>query len=250
MPGSGCVWITGASTGLGRAIALRFAAAGHHVAASARGLEQLQSLANEAKSPVSPRPLDVTDRAATATVIAQIEEENGPIDIAILNAGTHLPMAADKYSADIVAKLLDVNVMGVAYGLEALLPRMIERRAGTVAVVSSVAGYRGLPTAAAYGASKAALINMCESLKLELDRHDVRLVLINPGFIDTPLTAKNPFPMPFLMPADKAAERVYRGLIHGHAFEITFPRRFTWMLKFLRMLPYRLYFAATRKTVP
>lgn len=250
MPGSGCVWITGASTGLGRAIALRFAAAGHHVAASARGLEQLQSLANEAKSPVSPRPLDVTDRAATATVIAQIEEENGPIDIAILNAGTHLPMAADKYSADIVAKLLDVNVMGVAYGLEALLPRMIERRAGTVAVVSSVAGYRGLPTAAAYGASKAALINMCESLKLELDRHGVRLVLINPGFIDTPLTAKNPFPMPFLMPADKAAERVYRGLIHGHAFEITFPRRFTWMLKFLRMLPYRLYFAATRKTVP
>ena len=250
MPAERCVWITGASTGLGRAIALRFAAAGHHVAASARGLEQLQSLAAEANGPVSAKPLDVTDRGATAATIAEIEEENGPIDIAILNAGTHLPMAADKYNADTVAKLLDVNVMGVAYGLEALLPRMIARRAGTVAVVSSVAGYRGLPTAAAYGASKAALINMCESLKLELDRYGVRLVLINPGFIDTPLTAKNPFPMPFLMPADKAAERVYRGLIDGRGFEITFPRRFTWMLKFLRMLPYRLYFAATRKTVP
>ncbi len=250
MPADGCVWITGASTGLGRAVALRFAAGGHRVAASARGLEQLRSLADEAGGGVTPRPLDVTDRAATAAAIAEIEAAHGPIGIAILNAGTHLPMAAESYGADTVGKLLDVNVMGVAHGLEALLPRMIERRAGTVAVVSSVAGYRGLPTAAAYGASKAALINMCESLKLELDRHGVRIVLINPGFIDTPLTARNPFPMPFLMPADKAAERVYRGLIHGRGFEITFPRRFTWLLKLLRMLPYGLYFAATRKTLP
>lgn len=245
-----CVWITGASTGLGRAIALRFAEAGHRVVASARNAEQLDTLAADAGGKVVPMPLDVTDRPATAETIAEIERSQGPIDIAILNAGTHRPMRAEDFDADIVAKLLDVNVMGVAHGLEALLPRMIERRAGTIAVVSSVAGYRGLPTATAYGASKAALINMCESLKLELDRHGIRLVLINPGFIDTPLTAKNPFPMPFLMPADKAAERVYRGLTNGSGFEITFPRRFTWMLKLLRMLPYRLYFAATRKTVP
>ena len=250
MAADGCVWITGASTGLGRAIALRFAAAGHRVAASARNADQLESLAAEAEGTVSAHPLDVTDRTATAAAIDEIERNHGRIAIAILNAGTHLPMPAENYSAETVAKLLDVNVMGVAHGLDALLPRMIERRAGTIGVVSSVAGYRGLPTAAAYGASKAALINMCESLKLELDRHGVRLVLINPGFIDTPLTAKNPFPMPFLMPADKAAERVYRGLTDGRGFEITFPRRFTWMLKLLRMLPYGLYFAATRKTLP
>ena len=129
-----------------------------------------------------------------------------------------------------------------------LLPRLIARRAGHVAVVASVAGYRGLPSAAGYGASKAALINLCEALKPELDGCGVRLSLINPGFVRTPLTDRNPFPMPFLMDADDAAERLVRGLESGR-FETTFPRRFTWGLKLLRCLPYALYFPLTRRLV-
>ena len=133
--------------------------------------------------------------------------------------------------------------------LAAVLPRFIGKQAGHVAVVSSVAGYRGLPTSAAYGASKAALINMCEALKPELDRYGVKLSLICPGFVRTPLTDRNAFPMPFLMEAEEAAERIVNGLLRGK-FEITFPRRFTWWLKLGRCLPYAWYFLLTRRMVP
>ena len=118
---------------------------------------------------------------------------------------------------------------------------MIARGRGRIAIVSSVAGYRGLPTAAYDGASKAALINLAEALKFDLDRHGVTLQLIDPGFVRTPLTAKNEFTMPFLIPAEEAAEQIAKGL-RGSSFEITFPRRFTYLLKLLRCLPYRLYF--------
>ena len=134
------------------------------------------------------------------------------------------------------------------YGLAAVLPRFIERRSGHVAVVASVAGYRGLPTAAAYGASKAALINMAESMKPELDQYGVRISIVNPGFVRTPLTDKNDFPMPFLIEPDDAAERIVHGLARGR-FEIAFPRRFVWGLKLLRCLPYALYFPLARKLI-
>jgi short-subunit dehydrogenase len=133
--------------------------------------------------------------------------------------------------------------------LEALLPAMIERRGGRVAIVASVAGYRGLPTSAAYGMTKAGLINMAEALKPELDGYDVRLQLVNPGFVRTPLTDKNPFPMPFLMEVEDAAEAFYRGL-RSDRFEIVFPRRFAYLLKVLRCLPAPLAFAVTRRLVP
>jgi short-subunit dehydrogenase len=134
------------------------------------------------------------------------------------------------------------------HGVAAVLPRFMERRRGHLAVVASVAGYRGLPTSAAYGASKAALINMCEALKPELDRAGVTISVVNPGFVKTPLTDKNDFPMPFLMDADAAAEQMVRGLETGR-FEITFPKRFTWGMNLLRCLPYSLYFAVSRKMV-
>lgn len=235
------VWITGASSGLGRALALNLARKGDRVIASARGVEALQALAREAPG-VIPAPLDVTDLAACRDLVVQIEAQHGAIDIAVLNAGTHTPMSAADFTAATVQHQLTINVMGAANCLEPLLAVMRARRRGRIAVVSSVAGYGGLPTAAAYGASKAALINMCEALKPECDRLGVTLQLVNPGFIDTPLTRKNEFKMPFLMDADRAAERFARGL-ESARFEITFPRRFALLLKLLNKLPYRAYFA-------
>lgn len=246
---SGCVWITGASSGIGRALALKLARQGRVVAASARSLHDLAGLADDARlvgGIVQVYPLDVADRAATAATVRQIVADLGPIACAVFAAGTHLPVELDNFDAGIFRRLVEVNLMGVVHGLEAVLPAMIEARAGHIAIVSSVAGYRGLPTAAAYGATKAALINMAEALKLDCDRAGIKLQLIDPGFVRTPLTDRNPFPMPFLIEADLAAERIVAGLA-SRRFEITFPKRFTWQVKLLRMLPYRLYFWLTGK---
>lgn len=147
-----------------------------------------------------------------------------------------------------VRSLADVNLMGTVNCLAAILPSFIDRRRGRIAVVASVAGYRGLPTAAAYGATKAALINMCEALKPELDQFGVGLTLINPGFVDTPLAKKNDFPMPFMIPADVAADVIVRGLAAGK-FEIAFPWRMALAMKLLRTLPYGVFFRITRRVV-
>lgn len=245
------VWITGAGKGIGRALALAMARAGAAVAASARTAADLESLAAEAGAAggrIVPFALDVTDAAATAAVVAAVERQLGPIGQAVLNAGTHLPVTAAAFSADPFRQLVEINLMGTVHGLAALVPRFVARRAGRIAVVASLAGYRGLPSAAAYGASKAALIALCEALRPDLERHGVVLQVINPGFVRTPLTDRNDFPMPFLIEADAAARRIVAGL-RGDRFEIAFPRRFALLLKLLRCLPYPLYFAATRRLV-
>ena len=248
----GCAWITGASTGLGRALALRMAGDGWQVAASARGEDQLKDLEGEAAGlpgRIVSVPLDVTDGAATRAAVATIHDALGPIDQAVLNAGSHKPVSAGSLSAADFRGLIELNLMGTVQGLEAVLPGMIERRAGRIAVVASLAGYHGLPTSAAYGMTKAGLINMAEALKPELDRLGVRIQIVNPGFVRTPLTDRNPFPMPFLMEVEAAAEAFYRGL-RSERFEIVFPRRFAYLLKVLRCLPAPLAFAVTRRLVP
>jgi len=234
------VSITGASSGLGRALALHAARAGDRVAISARRAEALEEVASLAPE-IHTFPLDITDREAAAACVAEIEDRLGAIDLAVLNAGTYQPMTAADLDPAAFARLIDVNVMGTVNCLAPLVRAMTVRYAGHIAVVSSVAGYRGLPTAVAYGASKAALINMTEALKFDLDRTHVRLSLVNPGFVKTPLTDRNPFPMPFLMAPEAAAARLYAGL-ERRGFEVSFPRRFTTRLKLLRYLPYRLYF--------
>lgn len=243
------IWCTGAGKGLGRAVAQRLAARGDIVAASARTVGDLQSLADEAGSErVKVYPLDVTDSDAVMATVAAIERDLGCIDVALLNAGTYVPTPARSFELSTVRTLVETNLMGVAHGLAAILPRFLSRRRGHVVVVASVAGYRGLPPAGAYGATKAALINLCEAIKPELDAAGVRLTLVNPGFIKTPLTDLNDFPMPFLMEVDAAAERLVRAL-DGSRFEVTFPRRFTWGMKLLRCLPYGLFFLLTRRLV-
>lgn len=247
----GLVWLTGASAGIGRAVALRLAREGWRVAASARRAEALASLCTEARGlpgDIRAFPVDVTDRLAVADCVAAIECDFGRIDLAVLNAGTHEPMPADKFSAATVRRLLDINVMGVANGLEAVLPLLIARGAGRVAIVASLAGYGGLPSAAAYGASKAALINLAEALRPELLEKGVILQLINPGFVKTPLTDRNDFEMPFLISAEEAAEAILRGL-RSDRFEIAFPGTFVRLMKLLRLLPYSLYFRITRRLV-
>lgn len=243
-------WITGASTGIGRALALRLAAEGCTVVASARGAEALETLEQEAES-LSGRivalPLDVTDMAAIGEARDRIVAELGLPDLCVLNAGTYIPVDAKHLRVDDFQLQFDLNVMGTVKMLEAVIPGMVERKSGRIAVVSSISGYRGLRTASAYGATKAALINMCEALRMELGDAGITVQLVNPGFIKTPLTDKNEFPMPFLMPVEKAVDRFYRGLLTDR-FEITFPKRFTWMLKFMRLLPYAIYLPLMNRT--
>jgi short-subunit dehydrogenase len=241
---NGVVWITGASSGIGRAVALNLARRGHKVAVSARGEDDLRSLAHEANKvdgSIHPYPLDVTDAGQCVETFERMTADLGPITLAILNAGTHHPVEVEDFSAKDLAKLVNVNLLGTGNCLDPVLKAMIPAGSGHVAIVASVAGYRGLPTSAYYGASKAAQINLAEALKFDLDRHGIKLQLINPGFVRTPLTDKNDFPMPFLMEVDDAAERIVSGLA-SNAFEITFPRRFAYLLKSLRCLPYGLYF--------
>lgn len=247
----GLIWITGASAGIGRALALRLARDGWRVAASARRADELAKLAAEAgglAGAIHPYPLDVTDQAAVSETVAAIERERGAIDVAVLNAGTHEPTPAATFAAATLRRLLEINVIGVANGLEAILPRLIARGSGRVAIVASIAGYGGLPNAAAYGASKAALINMAEAMRPELLQRGVILQVINPGFVKTPLTDKNDFAMPFLVSAEDAAEAICRGL-KSNRFEIAFPTVFARLMKLLRILPYALYFRLTAKLV-
>lgn len=237
------VWITGASSGIGLALVEEFTRRGWRVAASARGEDGLRRL----PAGTILAPLDVRDVAATETVVAGLEAAHGPVDLAVLNAGTHRPTPAHDFRADEVSALFAVNVQGTVNGLGALLPRMLGRGRGQIAVVASVAGYSGLPSAAGYSASKAALIAMAESLRLDLSGSGVDLRLVDPGFVRTPLTDRNSFPMPFIIEAEDAARRIAHGLIERRGFEIAFPRRFAVLLKLLRLLPYRLYFPLVRR---
>ena len=220
------VWITGASAGIGKAVVEAYVRAGALVAATARPSERLDALA-QAHEAVMAFPADITDGQAVKATVAAIEERLGPIDRAILNAGTHQPVHAEDFEADDLDALMRINVVGTARCLEAILQPMLARGRGQIAVVSSIAGYTGLPTSAYYGASKAALFNLCESLKFDTDKAGVDLRVVAPGFVRTPLTDKNEFPMPFLMEPEDAAERIVKGL-QGGQFEVTFPRRFSY----------------------
>lgn len=244
MPDDGVAWVTGASTGIGRHVALDLAREGYTVAATARNAEKLAELAVEAKGlkgRIVAFPCDVADDQAISATVAAIENDLGPVALAVLNAGTYFPARGDALEVANFVKTYRINVLGVVNGLVPLVDRMRGRGRGQIAIMGSVSGYGGLPMAAAYGASKAALNNMAEALKFDFDKMNIRIQIINPGFVDTPLTAKNNFIMPALMSVDKASTRIIQGLKTG-GFEITFPRRFTWFLKFVNLFPHPVYF--------
>ena len=241
-------WITGASTGIGAELAKHLAADGCRVAVSARNADRLRQMAETAGSErILPVAVDVTDPAGVAAGYSSVLEAFAAApDLVVLNAGFFEPMGAKDFTADLFRRHIEVNLMGVAQVLDAVLPDMLKRGSGHIAIVGSVSGYRGLPKAVAYGATKAALINMAESLRVELAPKNIVIQIVNPGFVDTPMTRDNAFPMPHLMPVDKAARAFMRGL-RSSRFEITFPKRFTWKLKLLRILPYRIYFPLIRR---
>lgn len=241
-------WVTGAGSGIGRALALRLAEAGWRVAVSARTTADLDSLAAAGPGVIVPFVLDVTDNTAVTATVAQIALDMGPIDLVVLCAGTYQPIMAADFDRRAFARTLEVNVMGSVNCLSAVMPAMISRREGHIAIMASVAGFVGLPGAAAYGASKAALNVMAEALEPDLERHNVRLSIINPGFVDTPLTRKNDFPMPFLISTDAAADAIMKGLERPR-FEIVFPWRMAVAMKLLALLPHRLRLAITRRMV-
>lgn len=239
-------WIVGASSGIGRAVAERLAARGLTVFVSARRAEALQALAADSQGEIIPLPLDVGDGGAVGEALERIERDAGPIDLVVFCAGVWRPMRLEDFSAEALRRTVEINLLGAANLLEALLPGMRARGSGRIALVSSVAGYRGLPMSAAYGASKAALTHMAEALRPECARAGIALQVISPGFVATPMTETNRFPMPFLMDVETAARRILAGL-ESERFEIHFPRRLSWQLKLLRCLPYPLFFALTRR---
>jgi NAD(P)-dependent dehydrogenase (short-subunit alcohol dehydrogenase family) len=238
------VWITGASTGIGREVALQLAARGVLVAVSARSAEKL----SEMGANVKPYPLDVTDAAAVQKTIDRIESELGPIDMALMAAGAYAPVDLNAFSPEPFSKMMGVNFLGVVNCIAGLLPVMRQRKRGRIAWIASVAGYRGLPKAAGYGPTKAALINLAECLAPELAVQGIDVSVVNPGFVATPMTSKNDFPMPFLMTPQDAARRTIEGLAAGK-FEVAYPTRFVAILKIARVLPYSLYFWLVKRGV-
>ena len=239
------VWIIGASTGIGAATARALLDVGARVAISARNAEALSGLAS-GNDRALPLPLDYTDSASVRRAWDAIAAQWGRIDLVLVCAGTHRPMRAWDFEEADALDLLKTNLHGVIATCAAIVPRLVEQKRGAIGIVASVAGYRGLPKALIYGASKAAVINFTESMYLDLADKDVGVYLINPGFVATPLTAKNDFKMPALITADEAAVDILKGLRRGQ-FEIHFPKRFTRVLKVARLLPYRWYFALARR---
>jgi short-subunit dehydrogenase len=238
-------WITGASTGIGRELAVKLARDGIRVAASARSADRLDELAGSQPG-IVPVPVDVADRAAVVAAHRHVLATIGSVDLAVLNAGVWYPMAASDYDAERAAQSMTVNYLGIAHALEPLIPSMIAAGKGHLALVASVAGYRGLPKASAYAPSKAAVISLAEVLRLELSRHGITVSLVNPGFVETPMTAVNQFPMPYIIKAEDAADRILKGLARGK-FEIAFPWQLVTMLKLLRLMPNSLYLRLARR---
>lgn len=236
------VWMVGASTGIGRATASKLHAAGARVIVSARNAEALHQFVHEHPGAVA-LPLDGTDRQAVARATASVLEL-GTLDGMVYCAGHYHAMRATHMDIPDMERHLRVNYVGALYLLDAVLPHMLATTRGQafVGLVSSVAGYRGLPQSLAYGPTKAALINLAQTLYLDLHKKGVGVSLINPGFVETPLTAQNNFRMPALITPDQAADAILRGWARG-AFEIHFPKRFTAWLKLLELLPIRVYFA-------
>lgn len=233
-------WITGASSGIGRELAHLLDQRIGKVVVSARSAGKLDELANAGRG-LKPYPLDVTDADAVGQCVDVVERECGPIDLAVLNAGTWTILDKADLDLEAIRRGVEVNYMGVVNALAALVPRMRERGAGHIAIVASVAGYRGLPRAAAYGPTKAALINLAETLRGELEPFGITVSLVNPGFVDTPMTRGNRFPMPSLMPAPDAARALLSGL-EKRQYEIVFPRGFVRSVKLLRIVPNRIFF--------
>ena len=240
------IWITGASSGIGKALALKFAQEGWQVAASARR-ESLLNEISELNKNISPFPLDVTDKEKCKEVFEEIKNKYQNLDICFFSTGTWDPKKEKNIDIEQMESVMKINFFGTLNCIKTVENYFKDKKSGHISIVSSVAGYRGLPNSTGYGASKAALINLAESLYFDFGRHNVRISLVSPGFIKTPMTDKNQFRMPFLKTPEFAADKIYNGLVNGSSFEIDFPKELTLILKLLKILPNRLYLYLIKK---
>jgi len=229
------VWITGASSGIGESLAREMASRGARVAITARRGDRLDAIARDRMLSV---PADVTDLDAMRAAAARVEEELGPIDLAVLNAGTWRQMDVTAWDTELFRLHVETNLMGMVHGIDAVLPGMRRRRGGVIAGVSSVAGYRGWPSSEAYGSTKAAEINLLESLRIDLLPLGIRVLTVCPGFVRSDLTSQNTFRMPFLMEPPDAAARIADGIAREKA-EMVFPLPMMLLMKATRLVPVR-----------
>ena len=240
------IWITGASSGIGKALALKFAQEGWQVAASARR-ENLLNEISELNKNISTFPLDVTDNEKCKEVFKEIKNKYQNLDICFFSTGIWDPKKEKNIDIEQMESVMKINFFGTLNCIKTVENYFKDKKSGHISIVSSVAGYRGLPNSTGYGASKAALINLAESLYFDFGRHNVRISLVSPGFIKTPMTDKNEFKMPFLKTSEFAADKIYNGLVNGSSFEIDFPKELTLILKLLKILPNRLYLYLIKK---
>jgi len=240
------IWITGASSGIGKALAIKFSKEGWNVAISARRENLLEEIA-KSNNNIYPFPLDVTNSEKCKSIFESVIKKTGEINISVFCAGIHDPKSEKKLNIEKIREIMEVNFFGTVNSINAIYDYYKEKKSGQISIVSSVAGYRGLPAAGAYCASKSALSSFAESLYFDLKRFNVRVSLVNPGFIKTPMTDQNDFPMPMMKSAEFAAEQMFKGLTQKKAFEIHFPMAFTSMMKVLKVIPNGLYFKIVEK---
>ncbi len=241
------VWIIGASTGIGRDLAVAIAPQCDQVWISARSADKLAEVCSLAEN-IRSMPLDITDEHRLSAAAAEIGAGSA-IDLVVISSAVGLMSRLPKFDTAAYRQSIEVNYLGTVYAIAAVLPAMVQAGRGHIAMIASVAGYRGLPGGAPYAPTKAALINLAECIHPQLKQLGVTVSVINPGFVETPMTQQNKFPMPFLMKSDQAAKRIIAGLDSGR-FEIAFPRRMSWLLKSLRLLPYRPFFWLAAKLAP
>jgi short-subunit dehydrogenase len=233
------IWITGASSGIGKALAEKFASEGWKVAASARRKEILDKMSSHEN--IFSYPLDVTNQDQIKISFEKIIEDFNGLDLCVFSSGTYDPKLEQEINVKQNKFVMETNFFGVLYCINAVENYFKNKKNGHISIVSSVAAYRGLPNSSGYGPSKAALTNLTESLYFDFKKHNVRISLVSPGFIKTPLTDKNEFPMPFIKSPEFAAEKMFNGLTKSKAFEIHFPKALTILLKIFRVLPYKIY---------
>ncbi len=241
------VWITGASSGIGKAVAEKFANEGWKVAISARRKEILDDMANNKN--LFSYPLDVTNQEHVNNVFKKIIDDFGEINLCIFSSGTYDPKNEQSINVEKIKNVINVNFIGVVNCVKSVESYFKKKRSGQISIVSSIAGYRGLPNSSGYGPSKAALTNFTESIFFDFKKFNVNVSVVSPGFIKTPLTDKNEFKMPFLETPEFAAKKIFNGLIKNKSFEIHFPKPLTLLLKFFRILPYKIYLFLIDKSV-
>ena len=240
-------WIIGASSGIGMELVKKFYENDYNVIISARSLSDLQNLKSEievdgknSNKEIFIANLDVVNFDNFSLAVKNILQKFPKIDLVIFASAIYERMEAENFDLTLAKKIMEVNFNGFLNLLHLILPHFLQQKSGHIACIASVAGYSGLPQSFAYGASKSALINLCEGIYPELKHKNIDLSIINPGFVKTRLTEKNNFEMPFIISSKQASDYIYQGLI-AKKFEIHFPKKFTFILKFLRILPYRIY---------